>query len=109
MLHICLSLLFLGCNGLFGVLQHYDFKLKLSVSIHHLVSLSLELLQLDSILFDHSLFDEFVLLVQLKSLLFVDRQSLQQVLNFFCDRHHVVRVKELVLEKKLLLVLRDRL
>ena len=66
-------------------------------------------MQLCAVISDHALLDLLVLLIQLKCLLPVEGQRLELASDLICDRHDIEAVKELVLEKLILFVLRKRL
>jgi len=65
-----LSIAYFYC--LLGLFKHYNFELKLTINFLKVAPLRLELLQFGLVLFNHSLFEGLILLIQFKSLLFVD-------------------------------------
>jgi len=108
-LHVFAHLFASGSHCLLGLFKHYSFKLQLAINFLEVALLCLVVLQFSLVFFNHSLLYGLTLLIQFKSLLFVDSQTLQLFLNLICDHHNIVGLKEVVLKKFFLLVPGNRL
>ena len=106
-LDIFAALFLAGLHAFAGLLEHDHFKLHLSLLFKQLVALILQLLQPSLVLVDHALLQSLILLVQLESLLPVYGERLELRFDLIGDRNDVIRVKELISEQQIFVLLAD--
>ena len=106
-LDIFAALFLAGLHAFAGLLEHDHFKLHLSLLFKQLVALILQLLQPSLVLVDHALLQSLILLVQLESLLPVYGERLELRFDLIGDRNDIIRVKELISEQQIFVLLAD--
>ena len=72
-----------------------------------MISLVFQLLEPGLVFVNHAFLHGLILLVNLKRLLLVNRQRLELSLDLVRDRHHIIRVEELVPQQQLLVLATD--